>query len=162
MIGKAISHYNILEKLGEGGMGVVYKAEDTKLKRTVAIKFLPPELTRNEEAKSRFTHEAQAASALEHHNICTMHEIDETDDGQMFIAMACYEGESLKKKIERGPLKLEESVDIAMQVANGLAKAHPDGVNSDDPQLLKIRKQLEESFEKFTLAEQALWNELTD
>lgn len=93
MIGKSISHYKILEKLGEGGMGVVYKAQDTKLKRTVALKFPPPDMTRDEEAKDRFMHEAQAASALEHSNICNIHEIDETDDGQMFIAMAYYEGE---------------------------------------------------------------------
>ncbi|MEJ2636747.1 MAG: protein kinase [Calditrichia bacterium] len=98
MIGKTISHYKILAKLGSGGMGVVYKAEDARLKRNVALKFLPPDLTRDEEAKSRFIHEAQAASALEHPDICTIHEIDETEDGQMFIAIACYEGESLKDK----------------------------------------------------------------
>jgi len=101
MIGKTISHYKILEKLGEGGMGVVYKAEDTKLKRTVALKFLPPEFTRDQEAKKRFLHEAQAASTLDHPNICNIFEIDQTDDGQMFIAMACYEGETLKEKIEK-------------------------------------------------------------
>ncbi|MBL7135126.1 MAG: protein kinase, partial [Candidatus Marinimicrobia bacterium] len=128
MIGKTISHYKILEKLGEGGMGVVYKAEDTKLKRTVALKFLPPELTRDEEAKERFVHEAQAASALEHNNICNIHEIDETDDRQTFIVMACYEGETLKHKIERGPFKLEESIDITIQIAEGLAKAHEQGI----------------------------------
>jgi len=92
MIGKTISHYKILGKLGAGGMGVVYKAEDTKLKRTVALKFLPPDLTRDEEAKNRFIHEAQAASTLDHPNICTIHEINETEDGQIFIVMACYEG----------------------------------------------------------------------
>ncbi|MBN2030638.1 PD40 domain-containing protein [bacterium] len=128
MIDKTISHYRILEELGRGGMGIIYKAEDTKLKRIVALKFLPPELTRDPEAKERFVQEAQAASAFDHPNICNIHEIDETADGQLFIAMASYEGESLKKKIERGPLTLEESVDIAMQVTNGLTKAHERGI----------------------------------
>jgi serine/threonine protein kinase len=110
MVGKKISHYKVLEKLGEGGMGVVYKAEDTKLKRTVALKFLPPDLTRDSEAKQRFIHEAQTASALEHSNICNIHEIDETEDGQTFIVMAHYEGETLKDKINRGPLNIEEAL----------------------------------------------------
>ncbi len=124
MIGRTISHYRILEKLGEGGMGVVYKAEDTKLRRLVALKFLPPELTRNANAKERFVREAQAASALDHPNICTIHEIDETKDGQTFIAMTCYEGEPLKGRIDRGPLALSEVLDLAVQIAQGLAKAH--------------------------------------
>ncbi|MBW1915599.1 MAG: protein kinase [Deltaproteobacteria bacterium] len=124
MIGKTISHYKILEKLGEGGMGVVYKAEDTKLKRTVALKFLPPELTRDKEAKDRFIHEARAAAGLDHNNICAVHEIDETKDGQMYIAMACYEGETLKEKIEKGPLKIDLSLDFAIQIAEGIKKAH--------------------------------------
>ena len=128
MIGKAISHYRILEKLGEGGMGVVYKAEDTKLKRTVALKFLPPELTRDDKAKTRFIHEAQAASALQHHNICAIHEIDETPEGQLFISMDCYEGETLKEKIERGPLAVEEAIDLTIQVAEGLSEAHEVGI----------------------------------
>ncbi len=124
MIGKTISHYKILEKLGGGGMGVVYKAEDTKLKSTVALKFLPQDLSRDDESKDRFIHEAQAASALEHNNICNIHEIDEMDDGQMFIAMACYDGETLKKKIGGGPLKLEDAIDISLQISEGLSKAH--------------------------------------
>ena len=123
-VGKTISHYKILEKIGGGGMGVVYKAEDTKLKRTVALKFLPPELTRDEDAKQRFIHEAQAASALDHPNICIIHEIGETDDGQMFIAMAYYDGKTLKKKSDRGPMKMEEALDLTIQIANGLTKAH--------------------------------------
>ncbi|HVO76349.1 MAG TPA: protein kinase [Candidatus Bathyarchaeia archaeon] len=118
----------ILEKLGGGGMGVVYRAEDIKLKRTVALKFLPPELTRDEEAKKRFIREAQAASALQHHNICTIHEIDETLDGQLFICMDCYEGETLKQKIVRGRLLVKEAVDIAIQIAEGLSKAHEAGM----------------------------------
>jgi serine/threonine-protein kinase len=128
MLGKTISHYKILEKLGQGGMGVVYKAEDTKLKRTVALKFLPSELTRDADAKARFIQEAQAAGALDHPDICTIHEIDETEDGRLFIAMALYEGETLKKKIERGPLDIDEAVEIAMQVARGLGRAHEAGI----------------------------------
>ena len=123
MIGQTISHYRITEKLGEGGMGVVYKAEDTKLDRTVALKFLAPELTREPSAKTRFIHEAKAAAALSHSNICTIYEVDEFE-GQSFIAMECCEGETLKERIARGPLKLEEAVGIAQQVAQGLAKAH--------------------------------------
>jgi Tol biopolymer transport system component len=124
MIGKTFSHYKILEKLGEGGMGVVYKAEDTKLKRTVALKFLPPDLTRDPEAKERFIREARAASALDHNNICNIHEIDATDEGQTFMVMACYEGESLDEIISRGPLKVADAVEIASQIAQGLSKAH--------------------------------------
>jgi serine/threonine protein kinase/Tfp pilus assembly protein PilF len=128
MVGKTVSHYKILEQLGGGGMGVVYKAEDNKLKRTVALKFLPPTLTTDPDAKERFIREAQAASSLQHNNICVVHDVDQTDDGQMFIAMEYLEGETLKKKIERGPLKIEEAVDIAIQVAQGLAKAHEHGI----------------------------------
>jgi serine/threonine protein kinase/tetratricopeptide (TPR) repeat protein len=123
MIGQTVSHYKILEKLGEGGMGVVYKAEDTKLKRTVALKFLSPQAVGTEEDKTRFIHEAQAAAALNHNNICTIHEIDEHED-QPFIAMEFIEGKSLKAKIESGPLQLNEAVDIAVQIAEGLRSAH--------------------------------------
>jgi len=135
MIGLNISHYKILEKLGEGGMGVVYKAEDTKLKRTVALKFLPPELTRDPEAKARFIREAQAASSLDHPNIYTIYEIDETKpapgepgEGQLFIVMACYEGMTLKEKIKDQRLKIKEAIDYAIQIAQGLAKAHEKGI----------------------------------
>ncbi len=128
MIGETVSHYRILEEMGRGGMGVVYKAEDTKLKRTVALKFLAPELTLDREAKERFIHEAQAASALEHNNICNIHEIGETDEGHLFIAMACYEGESLKSRIAKGPLQFEVATDIALQIAQGLAKAQEKGI----------------------------------
>ncbi|MDP2884169.1 MAG: serine/threonine-protein kinase [Ignavibacteria bacterium] len=132
MIGATISHFRILEKLGEGGMGVVYKAEDTKLKRTVALKFLPPDLTRDDEAKTRFIHEAQAASAFQHPNICTVHDIDETSDGQLFIVMACYEGGILRERLQRGALAIDEALDIADQVALGLSKAHEKGVAHRD------------------------------
>ena len=127
MIGTTISHYRITEKLGEGGMGVVYKAEDLRLQRPVALKFLPLNSLGNEEAKARFLREARAAAALQHPNICTVHEIDEAD-GRMFIAMAYLEGDDLTKGIERGRLSVERLLDIAMQVARGLQEAHSKGV----------------------------------
>ena len=126
--GQTVSHYQILEKLGGGGMGVVYKAVDTKLDRLVVLKFLPPHLSLHEAAKQRFIHEARAASALDHTNICTIYEVGETDADQLFIAMAYYDGETLKQKIERGPLPVEEAVDYAMQMAEGLARAHEKGI----------------------------------
>ncbi len=158
MLGETISHYRILEKLGGGGMGIVYKAEDAKLKRLVALKFLPPELTRDEEAKTRFVHEAQMASSLDHPNLCTIYAIDEIpltwnfpvkeQAGQMFIAMAYYDGETLKQRIAKGEnqsapslltphsssfamprgLSLVEVFDFAVQIAQGLAKAHQHGI----------------------------------
>ena len=128
MIGKTILHYKITEKIGEGGMGMVYKAEDTRLKRTVALKFLPPEVMRDKEAKERFIREAQATSALDDPNICTIYEIEETEDGQTFIAMAYYDGKSLKEKVNQGPLPYEEAVNIALQISKGLAKAHRVGI----------------------------------
>jgi TolB-like protein/tetratricopeptide (TPR) repeat protein len=124
VIGKVVSHYKITRELGAGGMGVVYEAVDTKLDRTVALKFLPPESTRDPDAKARFVHEAKAASALDHPNICNIHEIDETDDGQLFLAMARYEGETLQDRIARGPLPLDHALDITRQVAEGLTEAH--------------------------------------
>ncbi len=124
MIDKTISHYIILEKIGEGGMGVVYKAEDTKLQRPVALKFLPSNSLGDEEAKARFLREARAAAALQHPNICTIYEAD----GHTFIAMAYLEGEELRKHIEKGPLSLDRLLDIAIQVARGLQEAHSKGV----------------------------------
>ena len=128
MIGKTISHYKILEKLGQGGMGVVYKAEDTKLGRIVALKFLPQAFSFDKEAKKRFVNEAQTASSLQHNNICNIHDIDETEGGKIFICMDMYEGETLKAKIERGKLKINEAFDIITQVATGLQKAHEKGI----------------------------------
>jgi Tol biopolymer transport system component len=128
MIGREVDHYRILGHLGGGGMGVVYKAEDTRLQRTVALKFLPPAMTRDPVAKSRFLQEARAASALDHPNVCTVYDIGELEDGQLYLAMPAYDGETLKKKIERGPLPIEEAVDLAKQVAQGLAKAHRLGI----------------------------------
>lgn len=127
MIGKVITHYRIIEKIGEGGMGVVYKAEDTRLERTVALKFLPAELTCDEDAKLRFIREAQAAAALDHPHICTVYEIDEVEN-QTFIAMAYVAGMSLKDKIAEGPLQIDDALDIAVQVARGLQAAHEKGI----------------------------------
>ena len=124
MIGETISHYKIIEKIGSGGMGIVYKAQDLKLDRFVALKFLPPHLTSSEDEKQRFIHEAKAASALQHNNICNIHEIDETEDGQLFICMDYYEGDTLDKRIKEKPLPIDEATDIAIQIAQGLAKAH--------------------------------------
>jgi len=123
MIGKTISHYKILEKLGEGGMGVVYKAQDTRLKRTVALKFLPQELLCDSESKSRFIHEAQAASALNHPNITTIYEIDEVKE-RCFISMEYIEGQSIKELIKEKKLSIEEILKIAIQTAEGLSRAH--------------------------------------
>jgi TolB-like protein/tRNA A-37 threonylcarbamoyl transferase component Bud32/Tfp pilus assembly protein PilF len=127
MIGQTISHYRILEKLGQGGMGVVYKAEDTTLKRVVALKFLPSELTRDADAKARFNREAQAAAALNHPNICTIYEVGE-HDGQSFIAMELVEGQSLKDRIDRGPLPIDDAISLAIQTGEGLGEAHEKGI----------------------------------
>jgi eukaryotic-like serine/threonine-protein kinase len=128
MIGKIVSHYQIIEKLGEGGMGVVYKARDLSLDRLVALKFLPAQFSADEEEKKRFIHEAKAASALDHPNICSVHEIGETPEGQLFIVMGYYEGKTLKEKIKAGPLPVNEAVEIAIQMAEGLKKAHGKGI----------------------------------
>ncbi len=123
MIGRTISHYKITAKLGEGGMGVVYKATDIKLDRTVALKFLAAHLLADEEARKRFHREAKAAAALSQPNICRVHEIDEVE-GRTFIAMEFVEGESLDRRIEQGPLKIPDALDIALQIAKGLEAAH--------------------------------------
>jgi len=120
--------YRIVDEIGRGGMGIVYKAEDIVLQRTVALKFLPAQWTADPEARERFVHEARAASALDHSNICNIHEIGEAADDRMYIAMAFYEGKSLREKIKQGLLKQEEALDIAVQAATGLAKAHQKGI----------------------------------
>ena len=128
MIGETVSHYRIVELLGAGGMGVVYRAEDVRLKRTVALKFLPIEATQDALARERLVNEAQTASALDHSNICTIHEIDETADGRVFLAMSYYEGETLKERIARGQLPVQEALQTAIDVGRAIAAAHDAGV----------------------------------
>lgn len=128
MIGKQIAHYVIREQLGRGGMGVVYRATDTRLDRDIGLKFLPPEMAANEDAKARFVQEAKAASALDHPNICTIHEIGETDDGKLFIAMSYYQGQTLKNLLEEGAFSESKAASVAMQIADGLRTAHNAGI----------------------------------
>jgi serine/threonine protein kinase/tetratricopeptide (TPR) repeat protein len=125
---REISHYIISDKLGQGGMGTVYKAEDSRLKRNVALKFLPQELTTDPEIKERFIREAQTASTLQHKNICTIHEIDETSDGQLFISMDYYEGETLRQILAKDRLPFRTALDYAIQIAEGLEEAHKNGI----------------------------------
>lgn len=126
--GKQISHYLLQEKLGQGGMGIVYRAIDQRLGRSVAIKFLPEHFSNGSEHIERFINEAKVTSALDHPNICTVHEIDKTDDGLLFIVMSCYTGESLTQKITRGPLPIDETVEIISQVVSALQAAHSKGI----------------------------------
>ena len=127
-IGRTVSHYEIVDRIGGGGMGVIYRARDLRLDRQVALKFIAPELRRDSEARRRFQHEARAASALDHPNICTIHDIEETDDGRSFIVMAAYEGGTLRDRIARGPLPPAEALSLAEQVAAALAAAHAGGI----------------------------------
>ncbi|MEM8931752.1 MAG: serine/threonine-protein kinase, partial [Acidobacteriota bacterium] len=122
--GETVRHFEILGPLGSGGMGVVYLARDRKLERDVALKFLPTGAAGTDEESKRFLREARVASALDHPNICTVHAIDESADGRVFIAMAAYDGETLRQRIARGRLVLDEWLDVALQIARGLQAAH--------------------------------------
>ena len=162
VIGRTISHYRITGKLGEGGMGVVYKAEDIRLGRPVALKFLTAQLLEDEEARQRFTREAKAAAALDHPNVCTIHEIDEAD-GRTFLAMAFLEGRTVKDKIAERPLKLDDALDIAIQTAQGLQAAHEKGIVHRDikPANLMVTPQNQVKIMDFGLAQLAEQSRLT-
>jgi serine/threonine protein kinase/cytochrome c-type biogenesis protein CcmH/NrfG len=154
--------YQILQKIGEGGMGIVYKAKDSRLDRTVALKFLSSDLIKDKEAKKRFIQEAKAAAALEHPNICTVYEVDEVN-GQAFIAMSYIEGQSLKDKLKEGPFDVDEAKDIAIQVAEGLKEAHEKGIIHRDikPANIMLTKKGQAKITDFGLAKLSWGVDLT-
>ncbi len=162
MIGQTITHYKITDKLGEGGMGVVYKAEDTTLGRTVALKFLASHLVEDQEGRQRFIHEAKAAAALDHPNICTVYEVNQEQD-ETFIAIAYVEGQSVKQKIEARPLKLDEALDITIQTGQGLKAAHQKAIVHRDikPANLMLTEEGQVKIMDFGLAHVAAQTKLT-
>ncbi len=163
MVGQTVGQYHIQEQLGKGGMGIVYKAHDTRLDRIVALKFLPPHLSADETSKQRFMQEARAASALDHSNICTIHDIGEADDGQLFIVMSFYDGETLKYRLEEGKLPVMDAVRTAHQIACGLARAHEAGIVHRDikPANIMVTARGEVKILDFGVAKLSQSSELT-
>jgi tetratricopeptide (TPR) repeat protein len=163
MIGRTISNFEIVEKLGSGGMGVVYLARDTVLNRPAALKFLPSHLAADEDAKARFIQEAQAASALDHANICSIYQIGETEDGELFIAMAHYEGQTLKYRLQNEEFPVERALDIGTQLARGLMRAHEAGIVHRDvkPANIMVTDRGEVKLLDFGLAKLATGAQLT-
>jgi len=157
------ARYRILDQIGGGGMGVVYRAEDTQLRRTVALKFLSPACTNDPEYRERLIHEARAASSLQHDNICTIHDIGQTPDGQVFICMDYYEGETLRKRMEAGPLRVSDALDLAIQTTRGLNEAHKHDIVHRDikPSNILLSKSGAVKIVDFGLAKQPGQTELT-
>ena len=163
MIGRTVSHFEIQGKLGQGGMGIVYKAVDTKLDRIVALKFLPAQFSEDEKSKARFIQEARAASALDHGNICTIHEIGETEEGELFIAMAFYDGQTLKYRMGEENFSVDKAVDIGRQLSSALDRAHESGIVHRDikPANIMLTERGDVKLLDFGLAKLAGGAELT-